>query len=78
MSTTPTDSEIEDALRQSAAGPAEASNETGTIKQHSLKDQMGLVKFNDARAVTNPFKCVRHARTEPAGASGLGTVASGE
>ncbi|MBL9141883.1 MAG: hypothetical protein JNK53_08455 [Phycisphaerae bacterium] len=75
MSSVPTNAELDDQLRQSIAQPAEASNETGSVKQHSLKDRIDAQKFLDGRAVVNPFKCVRHVRTVPAGASGLGSEA---
>ena len=45
MSNSPTNSELEDQLRQNAAAPAEASNETGSVKQHSLKDQIELDRY---------------------------------
>lgn len=71
MSTVPTNAELEEKLRQNALAPAEASNETGSVKQHSLKDQIELSKHLSKTSITNPLKAVRHYRTRPAGASGV-------
>lgn len=70
MSSVPTNAELEEKLRQNMAAPAEASNETGSVKQHSLKDQIEASKYLGRAAITNPFKCIRVQRTAPVGASG--------
>jgi len=55
MSQVPTNAELEEQLRRNAAAPAEASNETGSVKQHSLRDQIELDKHlaNKAAAASS-------------------------
>ena len=72
MSSVPTNSEILDQLRRNATAPAEASNETGSVKQHPLKDQVEAAKFAQSQSVANPFKCLRMTRTAPGPPSGAG------
>jgi hypothetical protein len=67
----PTDAELDEQLRQAAAQPAEASNESGSVKQHSLRDRIALARHLASTSVVNPFRCVRSYRTSPAGASGV-------
>lgn len=65
MSSSPTNSQIEDALRESAIAPAKASNETGSVEQHSLKDRIDLDKHLLGKAVVDPFRCIHSKVVEP-------------
>lgn len=68
MSSVPTNAQLEDTLRKNAAAPAEASNETGTFKQHSLKDQIELDKHLGRKSVsTNPRKALGFTKILPGG-----------
>ena len=67
MSNSPTNAELEDQLRQNALAPAEASNETGSVKQHSLKDQIELDRHLTQKA----------AAANPLGSIGIGKFVPG-
>lgn len=67
MSSVPTNAQLEEQLRQAASAPAEASNETGSVKQHNLKDLIELDKHLAGKS----------AAANPLGALGLGRVLPG-
>lgn len=50
MSTTPSNIDIEKALRDAAAAPASASNDAGSVSQHSLKDMIELDRYLASKA----------------------------
>lgn len=53
-------SDVEQALLDNAAGPAEATVDGESVKAHNLKDVIEAVKFNrSAAASSNPFKSIR-------------------
>ncbi len=45
LSTTPSNTDIEKALREAAVAPASASNDAGSVSQHSLKDMIELDRY---------------------------------
>ena len=45
MSTTPSNTDIEKALREAAVAPASASNDAGSVSQHSLNDMIELDRY---------------------------------
>lgn len=68
MSSIPTDQELEDALRVNAAGPAEAQNETGRIRQHSLQDIIAVDEHLARKgAGKRPMRAVRFTQTRMPG-----------
>jgi hypothetical protein len=44
--------EIEDALRSNAQGPAEVSGDSGSMKQHSLRDQIEADRYLNSKAAS--------------------------
>ena len=50
MSTTPSNSDIEKAIRDAAVAPASASNDAGSVSQHSLKDMIELDRYLASKA----------------------------
>lgn len=40
-----TDDDLEQAILTSATGPARASGDSGSVEQHSLRDQLELLKY---------------------------------
>lgn len=76
MSSSPTNAELEDALRENALSPAEASNETGSVKQHPLREQIELDKHFSRKAQgTNPFAGIASMRIASGGACPTGSGA---
>lgn len=50
LSTTPSNTDIEKALREAAVAPASASNDAGSVSQHSLKDMIELDRYLASKA----------------------------
>lgn len=50
MSTTPSNIDIEKAIRDAAVAPASASNDAGSVSQHSLKDMIELDRYLASKA----------------------------
>lgn len=64
------DSTIENAIRENAAGPARASGDSGSIEQHNLQDQIAADRYLASKeAVKNPRRGVRFSKIVPPGAS---------
>lgn len=68
MSSVPTNSEIEDALRKAAVRPARASNETGSVEAHPLPDQVeALRSIRSDGAARRGLKGLRVTQVVPGG-----------
>lgn len=65
MSSSPTNAQIDDALRESATAPARASNETGSVEQHAPTDLIALDKHLTGKGIEDPFRCIRSKVVEP-------------
>ena len=64
-------SNLEQAIRDNAAGPKRAQGDAGSVEQHSLKDQVEADRYLASKQVaTNPAKAVRFTRLVPPGAGG--------
>ncbi|MBL9149801.1 MAG: hypothetical protein JNM94_14010, partial [Phycisphaerae bacterium] len=47
--------DLENKIRDNASGPAKASNETGSVEQHALRDQIEADRYLASKAaVANP------------------------
>ncbi|HMN97419.1 MAG TPA: hypothetical protein PKC43_06315 [Phycisphaerales bacterium] len=66
---TPTNEEIDAALAENLTGPRKASNETGSIEQHSLTDQIAMDRYRRAKAAAKkPLRGMRVSVIVPPGA----------
>jgi len=64
------ESNLDDAIRENAQGPAEAHGDAGGVKQHSLKDQIEADRFLASKqAVKSKARGVRFTKLSPPGAS---------
>ena len=62
---------IEQVIRDNAAGPKRAQGDAGSVEQHSLKDQVEADRYLSSKQVAaNPAKAVRFTRLVPPGAGG--------
>lgn len=60
--------DLEDVIRENAAGPASASGDSGSMQQHNLKDQIEADKYLAAKAaVQTPSRGIRFSRVIPPG-----------
>ena len=41
--------DLENTIRENATKPAKASNDSGSVEQHPLRDQMELVRFENSK-----------------------------
>lgn len=65
--------DLEQTIRDNASGPAKASNETGAVEQHSLRDQIEADRYLASKdAAASPRKSLRFTRLVPPGAGGGG------
>ncbi len=56
-------------IRDNATGPAKASNETGSVDQHALRDQIEADRYLASKlAVANPKRAMRLTKLVPPGA----------
>ena len=63
-------SNLDDAIRDNAQGPAEARGDSGSVKQHSLKDQIEADRFLASKqAVKSKKRGIRFTKISPPGAS---------
>lgn len=63
--------DLEQAIRDNAAGPKRAQGDAGSVEQHSLTDQIDAAKFlASAEAAKWPAKALRLTRLIPPGAEG--------
>lgn len=62
---------LEQAIRDNAAGPKRAQGDAGSVEQHSLTEQIAAAKFiASAEAAKKPAKTLRLTRLVPPGAEG--------
>ncbi len=47
-----TNDELEQAILENATGPASASGDSGSATQHSLRDQLELLKYRESKSAT--------------------------
>ncbi|WP_417849406.1 hypothetical protein [Thalassoglobus sp.] len=60
---------LEESIRDNAAGPAEAHGDSGGMKQHSLKDQIEVDRYlASKRAMRKKRRGVRLSQITPPGA----------
>ena len=60
--------ELADAIRENAAGPAEAHGDSGGMKQHPLVDQIAADKYlAGKRAAANPASALTRVKIVPPG-----------
>jgi hypothetical protein len=60
------ESEIEEQIRENAAGPAKASGDAGSIEQHKLTEQIAADKHLAAKkAVNKPNRGLRFNKLVP-------------
>jgi len=63
--------DLEQTIKDNAAGPKRAQGDAGSIEQHSLKDQVEADRYLASKQVAaNPAKAVRFTRLIPPGAGG--------
>lgn len=63
--------DLEQNIKDNAAGPKRAQGDAGSVEQHSLKDQVEADRYLASKQVaTNPGKAVRFTRLVPPGAGG--------
>ncbi len=63
--------DLEQTIRDNAAGPAKASGDSGSVEQHSLKDQIEADRYLASKqASVWPAKALRLTRLVPPGAEG--------
>ncbi len=60
---------LDNTIRDNAAGPKRASGDAGSVDQHSLKDQIDADKYlaGKAAAAKNPAKAFTRAKIVPPG-----------
>jgi hypothetical protein len=63
--------ELEQAIRDNAAGPKRAQGDSGSVEQHPLPDQIEADRYLASKqAATSPAKALRLTRLVPPGAEG--------
>ena len=63
--------DLEQNIKDNAAGPKRAQGDAGSVEQHSLKDQIEADRYISSKEVSsNPAKAVRFTRLVPPGAGG--------
>lgn len=61
---------LDETIRSNAQGPAKASGDSGSVEQHSLKDQIEADRFLASKAaVRSKSRGVRFTKLAPPGAS---------
>ena len=61
--------DLEESIRDNAAGPAEAHGDAGGLKQHSLKDQIEADRYlASKRAMQKKRRGIRLSKITPPGA----------
>lgn len=62
---------LEQAIRDNAAGPKRAQGDSGSVEQHSLKDQIDADRYLASKqAAARPSKALRLTRLVPPGVEG--------
>ena len=61
--------DLGDAIRENASGPRRASGDSGSVEQHSLKDQIEAEKFLASKETMakNPAKALVRVKIVPPG-----------
>ena len=60
--------ELEDAIKENAAGPAKASGDSGSMEQHPLPDQIAADKYlANKKAMASPTLGLRRLKIVPPG-----------
>ncbi len=63
--------DLEQAIRDNAAGPAKAAGDSGSVEQHSLRDQIEAARYLASKQVAKtPTRSLRLTRLIPPGADG--------
>jgi hypothetical protein len=61
--------DLEQAIRDNAAGPAKASGDSGSVEQHPLKDQIEADRYLASKdAARKPGLGIKFAKIAPPGA----------
>ena len=61
--------DLKDAIKTNAEGPKRASGDSGSVDQHSLKDQIAADKYLAGKdAAKNPAKAFTRVKIVPPGA----------
>lgn len=61
--------ELDDTIRQNAQGPAKATGDSGSVEQHSLKDQIEADKYLASKqAAKQKHRGLRFSKLVPPGA----------
>lgn len=64
-------SDLEQAIRDNASGPARAQGDSGSVQQHPLPDQIAADRYLASKqAAAAPAKALRLTRLIPPGAEG--------
>ena len=62
--------DLEQSIRDNAAGPAKASSDSGSMEQHKLPDQIAADRYLCAKdAAKSKFRGLRFTKLVPPGAS---------
>ncbi|MCA9287803.1 MAG: hypothetical protein KDA05_04415 [Phycisphaerales bacterium] len=63
--------ELDQAIRDSAAGPRRAQGDSGSVEQHPLPDQIAADRYLASKqAAAKPARALRLTRLVPPGAEG--------
>jgi hypothetical protein len=63
--------DLDQAIRDNAAGPARVQGDSGSVQQHSLKDQIEADRYLASKdAAKRPARALRLTRLIPPGAEG--------
>ena len=64
------DQPLDETIRENAKGPAEARGDSGSVKQHSLQNQIEADRFLASKqAVKSKQRGIRFTKLSPPGAS---------
>ena len=67
----PTPNDLDQAIRDNAAGPARVQGDSGSVQQHALKDQIEADRYLASKdAAKKPARALRLTRLIPPGAEG--------
>ncbi|MCL2118679.1 MAG: hypothetical protein FWH27_09675 [Planctomycetaceae bacterium] len=62
-----TDTTLEDAIRENAAGPKRAQGDSGSVEQHSLKDQIEADKYLASKEAVRRGIGIKNVKISPDG-----------
>jgi len=70
--------DLEQPIRDNAAGPKRAQGDAGSVEQHALKDQIEADRYLASKnAAARPARSLRLTRLVPPGAAGEGAGEGG-